>query len=277
LSSELGWTHLCLPATFERNHPFPIKTSVKRKSSGKTPEDREVWADPREEGEPLWPDRFSTEALKRIAKDEHMSSHVAAGQLQQRPTAREGGLFKRVWFDNPVKFPPNFERLYKVRAWDMASTAEITNDPDYTVGLLMGMDPMTTILYVLDVIRARLSPAQREQKIKSTAAFDGTATRIRIPQDPGSAGKFEAHHLASILQGYSVSIEPEQGSKENRADPFVAQCENGFVKLVEAPWNKAFVDELCAFPSGAHDDQVDAASAAFRALMRRPTFSMVAA
>jgi predicted phage terminase large subunit-like protein len=277
LANELGWTHLCLPATFERNHPFPIKTSVKRKSTGKTQEERQVWEDPRQEGDPLWPERFSIEALKRIAKDQNMSSHVAAGQLQQRPTAREGGVFKRSWFENPIRFVRNFDRLRRVRAWDMASTAEIKNDPDYTIGLLMGLDPETRCLYVLDVIRDRLSPAQREQKIKATASLDGPDTRIRIPQDPGSAGKFEAYHLASILQGYAVSIEPEQGSKENRADPFAAQCEHGFVKLVESAWNKAFIDELCAFPAGAHDDQVDAASAAFRALMRFSTVSAVAA
>jgi predicted phage terminase large subunit-like protein len=86
---------------------------------------------------------------------------------------------------------------------------------------------------------------------------------------PGGAGKFEAHHLAGRLQGYRASTEREEGTKENRADPFVAQCEHGFVKMVEAPWNQAFVEELCAFPNGAHDDQVDAVSAAFRALIRR--------
>jgi hypothetical protein len=37
-------------------------------------------------------------------------------------------------------------------------------------------------------------------------------------------------------------------------DPFAAQCEHGFVKLVAGDWNQAFVDELCAFPNGAHDD-----------------------
>ena len=32
---------------------------------------------------------------------------MAAGQYQQRPTAREGGLFKREWFANPAKFAPD--------------------------------------------------------------------------------------------------------------------------------------------------------------------------
>jgi predicted phage terminase large subunit-like protein len=106
--------------------------------------------------------------------------------------------------------------------------------------------------------------------------YGGASYRIRIPQDPGGAGKFEANYLAgTVLQGFTVSTEREEGSKENRADPFAAQCEHGMVKLLEAPWNAAFVEELCAFPSGGHDDQVDAASAAFRALMRQPTFHAV--
>jgi hypothetical protein len=75
---------------------------------------------------------------------------------------------------------------------------------------------------------------------------------VRIPQDPGGAGKFQANYLAGLLQGYRVSTEREEGSKENRADPFAAQCEHGFVTLVEGPWNAAFVEELCAFPHGAH-------------------------
>ena len=265
LATEMGWTHLCLPAVYEPKHPHPIRTSVVRKSTG------EVWKDPRAEGEALWPARFSLEALQRMAKDEALSTHMAAGQYQQRPTAREGGLFKRAWFANPVKLAPS--GLEKVRAWDFASSVQLSQDPDWTVGLLMGCHDASGLIYIIDVIRARLSPAEREQRVKSTAIWDGEEVRIRIPQDPGGAGKFEAHYFARLLQGYRVSIEPEHVSKEARADAFAAQCEYGMVKLVEGAWNQFFIDELCAFPNGAHDDQVDAASAAFRALVRRITWS----
>jgi predicted phage terminase large subunit-like protein len=270
LESELGWTHLCLPAVYESKHPCPMRTLVIRKATGRT------WTDPRKEGEALWPEKFPVEALQRMAKNELMSSHMAAGQLQQRPTAREGGLFKRAWFNNPVKLVP-WERLSLVRAWDLASAADPSSNPDYTVGLLMGRDRDNKMLYVIDVIRDRFSPGQREQKILATAMLDGESCAIRIPQDPGGAGKFEAHHLAGLLQGYKVTTEREEGSKENRADPLVAQCEQGYVKLVEGAWNRAFVEELCAFPNGAHDDQVDAASAAFRALVRRRPLVVVGA
>jgi predicted phage terminase large subunit-like protein len=98
--------------------------------------------------------------------------------------------------------------------------------------------------------------------------MDGSEVTIRIPKDPGSSGKFQAYYLATQLQGFSVWTEPESVSKEARADLLAAQCEQGNVKLLKAPWNDKFVEELCAFPNGAHDDQVDAATAAFRALLR---------
>jgi predicted phage terminase large subunit-like protein len=273
LAKEFNGIHVCLPAEFEHKHPYVFmnpKWPVPRKTDSSNgtdggPKIDEAWHDFRKEGEPLWKSRFPDEVLKIWAGT--MSSHAAAGQLQQRPTAREGGVFKREWFNNPVKRVP-YDHLNLVRAWDLASTSDPSNDPDYTVGLLMGRDRDTKILYIIDVIRGRFSPGEREQKIISTAILDSTSCTIRVPQDPGGAGKFEAHHLAGLLQGYRVSTEREEGSKENRADPFVAQCEHGFVKMVEAPWNQAFVEELCAFPNGAHDDQVDAVSAAFRSVVR---------
>jgi predicted phage terminase large subunit-like protein len=210
-----------------------------------------------------------------MAKDENMSSHMAAGQLQQRPTAREGGLFKRAWFANPVRFVDR-ERLQLVRAWDLAWTADSKSDPDYSVGVLMGIDHQTRALYVIDVIRKRLSPADLERTVVTASIFDGPRCLIRIPQDPG-VGKFVARYLANKLPGCRVSIEPEHKSKEARAAPFAAQCEMAMVKLVEGQWNQVFIDELCAFPNGAHDDQVDAATAAFRALAyRAPAYAVAA-
>lgn len=272
LATERGWTHLCLPAQYERNHPFPICTTVKRKATG------EIWKDPRQENEPLWPARFPLESLDRIAKDQGMSSHVRAGQLQQRPTAREGGLFKRAWFANPVQFVLNRDRLRLVRGWDTASSVDATSDPDFSVGVLLGQDPELLFYYVLDVIRGRYSPADLERVIKQTAIMDGPNTRIVIPKEPGSQSGFFASYLAKQLAGFSVSMEREQGGdKAWRAEPFAAQCENGMARIVQALWNQSYVDELCAFPNGAHDDQVDATSAAFRALLRHSSISAVGA
>jgi predicted phage terminase large subunit-like protein len=280
LANEHGWTHLCLPAVYESKHPFPIRTTVKRKSTG------EIWTDPRQEGEVLWPERFPREALNRIAKDESMSSHVAAGQLQQRPTAAEGGMFKRDLFSPRQPVGDRFafieaRKLKVVRAWDLAWTEPVIgNDPDWTVGVLMGVSP-EEIYYVLDVFRDRLSPGKLEDAVMQMAAIDGPLCRIRLPEDPG-AGKFVSHQLVKKLAGYDAFVEREGGlgNKAQRAAPLVAALEHRFVVLAEAPWNHDFIEEFCAFrPDLAHkhDDQVDATCAAYRACVRRPVWTALAA
>ena len=48
--------------------------------------------------------------------------------------------------------------------------------------------------------------------------------------------------------------------------PVASQANAGNLSLLRAPWNRALLDELAAFPSGAKDDQVDALSRAFELL-----------
>jgi hypothetical protein len=64
----------------------------------------------------VWQDSFS------ITAQSPDWLHAAAGHLQQRPTAAEGGLFKREWFANPVKFVP--EGLQLVCSRDLASASD---------------------------------------------------------------------------------------------------------------------------------------------------------
>lgn len=258
LTKEAGWTHLNLPARYEPDHPNPIVTSVRQRHRGA------VWDDPRAPGEPLWRERFDDVTLTEW--EGRLGSYASAGQLQQRPAPRAGGTFQRNWFEIVPAAPAS--AFNKVRRWDLAGTeANVKSDPDYTAGVRMSHDPASGLFYIEDVTRARLSPAGVEAFVKNTATQDGQPVRIVLPQDPGQAGKFQVRILASKLAGFVVSAEAESGSKEDRADPFAAQCEVGNVKLVRGPWNDAFLEELCQFPRGGHDDQVDAASGAFRQLV----------
>ncbi|WP_313956180.1 phage terminase large subunit [Mesorhizobium amorphae] len=79
-----------------------------------------------------------------------------------------------------------------------------------------------------------------------------------MPQDPGAAGKSDAATKIKLLAGYSVKAEPISGDKATRARPASAQAEAGNVKLVRGSWNETFLDEVCSFPNGQFDDQVDA-------------------
>jgi len=114
--------------------------------------------------------------------------------------------------------------------------------------------------------------------MKQTARADhakyGGLVYIWIEQEGSGGGKESAEYSLRDLAGYTVQVEPAVKDKEIRAEPLAAQAEAGNVFLIEGAWNAAFLDELCMFPNGRFNDQVDAASGAFNKLaLGRSLFS----
>jgi predicted phage terminase large subunit-like protein len=257
------WEHLCLPMRFEPDHPSLSKTSL-----GFTD-----WRT--EDGELLWPDRFPDSAVQALERTFRAAGgeYAIAGQLQQRPAPREGGMFKRDDFIiiDPRDVPKGGQ---SVRGWDLAATKGERGKSGraaYTVGLRLKRVRLgdKTAYYIEDVVRGQWSPHTVDEKILEAARADGRACTQDFPQDPGQAGKSQVAHFSSILDGYEFVFSPETGSKEDRARPFSSQVEAGNVYLVRAPWNGAFLAEAENFPNGSTKDQIDAASRAYSKLIRR--------
>lgn len=175
-----------------------------------------------------------------------------------------GEMFKREWFEI-VDQAPKCSRY--IRWWDCAATdSKNGRDPDYTVGVLMGV--RDGVYYVIDVQRFRKPPGEADEHMRQQAIIDGKTVSIREEQEPGSAGKkIISIHSRGIFEGYDYRGESSTGDKVTRARPFSAACQNGNVKLVRGPWNNMYLWELEMFPQiGVHDDQVDASSGAFNEL-----------
>lgn len=242
-----GYYTVVLPARYEHDHP-----------------QRSLFDWRTKEGEPLWPGKFTERVLRGLWAT-IKSAFAIASQQQQRPTAREGGLFKREWFEIVDTLPTG---LTWVRSWDFAGTKKsMKADPDHTVGCKMGFDPKTKIIYIANVVRFQEDPGGVETRIKNIAVQDGTSCKIFLPQDPAQAGKAQInHYVTSVLQGYPVVWATMQEGKLDRADPLSAQAKAGNVKLYRAEWNEPFLEELNSFPRGAHDDQVDAAATGYTVL-----------
>lgn len=171
-----------------------------------------------------------------------------------------GDYFKEEWF--PIieshELPP---AVHTVRTWDFAATevSDVNADPDWTVGLKGIIDADGEII-ITDMQRARINPTKVKKLVVNTTAIDGKQVLVRIPQDPGSAGKAVAYDYVKTLKGYPIKAIPVTGKKEVRALPASAQAGIGNIKLLKAPWNKAFLTEVSGFPLAAHDDIVDTLS-----------------
>lgn len=210
------------------------------------------------DGTALWPERYDLAHLMSIKAD--VGSRVFESLYQGRPTPDEGGFFKREWFQ--VTDRPFSERAYRCRYWDKAATA---GGGDWTTGVLVAQEDGRYC--VEDVIHVQYGPKDVQTLIQRTAEQDGPYVRIRMEQEPGSSGvEVIDLYARRILTGYDFRADKVTGSKDLRAGPLSAAMENGNVLIVRAQWNRDYIQEFCEFPLGAHDDQVDATSGAFREL-----------
>lgn len=241
-----GYEHLCLPMEYEGK---PCITVLGQQDPRST------------EGELLCPARFPPEAVADGKL--RLGIYGAAGQYQQRPAPRGGGMFKREWFEIVDAIPA--QAIRRARAWDKAGTEE---GGKYTAGVRVSLH--AGIAYVEHVRRGQWSAATREPIIKQTAQLDAqecggpTAVHVLLEQEPGSGGKESAEYTTRNLTGYIVKARPATGDKFVRAGPLAAAAQAGNVKLLHGPWNAAFLDELeVAGPGARYLDQMDAAAAAF--------------
>jgi predicted phage terminase large subunit-like protein len=210
-----------------------------------------------DDGNALWPEKHTLEDLRRM---EQANPWVFAGQYMQRPAPLEGALFKPDQIQTIDAEPAG---VRWVRAWDLAATKDAG---DYTASVRIGK--WNDRIVVADVARFRGSPDEVERALVATASRDSTDCEIHIPQDPGQAGKSQIQYFTSKLVGYRVKSSPETGDKLTRASPFASQVNVGNVYMVRNPsWNRAFIEELRVFPNGTNDDQVDAASRGFAAIV----------
>lgn len=196
------------------------------------------------------------------------------GNWKIKPAA--GLYFKRSQIGQMLTMIPN-DVVRWVRAWDLAATAEGEGgEPAYTAGVLMGKRKNGRYI-VADVINVRQTAADVRKTIKFTAMSDIAKykrVKIRLPQDPGQAGKDQAQSYIKYLAGFDVTAIPESGSKEVRAEPMAAQWQAGNFDVLIADWNEAYFNQLESFPMSKFKDMVDAGSSAFSQLELKKTFDI---
>ena len=130
---------------------------------------------------------------------------------------------------------------------------------------------------VADVVNKQMSASDVRKTIKLTAQIDQTMfkrVRIRLPQDPGQAGKEQAQSYIKFLSGYDVCTVPESGSKESRAEPMAAQWQAGNFDLLAAPWNEEYLTQLENFPDSKFKDMVDASANGFAEIEAKSIFNI---
>ena len=238
LLEQGDWEHLMLPAEFEPERK--CSTSI-------------GWEDPRTEaGEALWPERFPREEIQRMAKN--MGSMAAAGQLQQRPSPREGAIFKR----KDLKF---YTVLPTLEFYGLSVDLPFDEGSENSFAVFQLWGKKGADKYLIDQTRAQCNFKVQIDMIKAMVGKHPTINAKWVEKKANGAALITT--LQNLIPGL-IPVEP-RGSKVLRAESVSPQFESGNIHLPDptiAPWVGDYIEELVTFPNAEHDDQVDATTQA---------------
>lgn len=214
------------------------------------------WSDPRTElGELMFPARFS----KEFVENEKRNSYHFAGQHQQSPVPREGGMIKLAWFQR-YKEPPATQREI-ILSLDTASKASELSCP-WVAGIWALKDGQMYLLYVL---RKQMEyPEGKRTIINLMEKWSPSAVLIE-DKSTGQSLIQEYRQGVKLSNGLKttynvIAIEPES-DKVTRMSTESPAIEAGRVWLPEtASWLGDYELELTTFPRSATADQVDMTS-----------------
>ena len=234
LDLGLPYEHLVIPMRYEQN--------------GKKSVTCLDWRDPRTiDGELMFPDRFPENQVKELEKT--LGTYATAGQLQQRPAPRGGGLFKKHFIQNYD--PSNLPEFDNIDI-SIDSAFKTGAENDYSaIGVWGKCD---NGYYLLSAIREKVEFPQLKSRVEQLCEY--WKPRFCLIEDKASGQSL----IQELIQSTLIPIKPIKvdTDKLTRAYAIQPEWENGKIFLpFQAEWLNDYINELTVFPSAKHDDQVD--------------------
>jgi len=205
--------------------------------------------------------------LERFTRDWYEGQKAALGEygwqslMQCSPVMRGGNIFKV----DQINVTDDMPQISWVRSWDMASSKKerTTDDPDYTVGALVGVikltDKNTGIVtrkaYVKDIVRIREEAPKRNAIIIETAKKD-----IDVPICIECNGGYKDAYaeIKKTLEGLryvkGITVATDKISRASLLENIIAI---GNFYITPKSYTDDVKHEFSNFPAGKHDDIID--------------------
>ena len=210
-------------------------------------------------GNPLWPEFWSKEELEAL--HEELPNSKWQAQYQQNPVGNESAIVKRDWWKWWThERPPVCD--YILQTWDTAF--EKNNRADYSAGTTWGIwnndeDNGSPNIILLDTYKKRVEWVDLKKDVLDQYRQwepDGVLIEKKAT---GAPLIYELRSMGIPVQEYTPSRGNDKVSRLNSVSDIIA---SGKVWVPETRWAEELVDEIAAFPSGEHDDLVDATTLA---------------
>ena len=211
----------------------------------------------RQQGDALHGERYSLRALAQIRNA--VGPRDWSALYQQNPVSDDGEYFTRdmIKYYDVDDVDPDEMRYYC--AWDLAIGKRDRND--YTVGMIVGVNERDE-LYIMDVVRGRYDGFEIVERILDLyEQWKPSMVGIEKGHIEMALGPFLEKRIRErgLYEIYIKDLKTGRRDKEARARAIQGRMQQGMVFFPrEALFTGPMVAELLRFPSGIHDDQVDA-------------------
>ena len=210
-------------------------------------------------GRPLWPQFWSLEELSALREELPNSKWQA--QYQQNPVGNESAIVKRDWWkwwekDDPPKCD------YVLQSWDTAF--EKTQRADYSAGTTWGIfnceeDNFAPNIILLNTYKKRVEfPELKRDVLREYNEYEPDSLIVE-KKASGAPLIYDLRAMGIPVQEYTPGKGQDKIARLNSVSDIIA---SGKVWVPQTRWAEELVDEVAAFPSGEHDDLVDATTLA---------------
>jgi predicted phage terminase large subunit-like protein len=210
-------------------------------------------------GKPLWPQFWSLAELEALR--EELPNAKWQAQYQQNPVGNESAIVKRDWWkwwekDNPPQCD------YILQSWDTAF--EKTQRADYSAGTTWGIfaceeDNFAPNIILLNTYKKRVEfPELKRDVMREYTDYEPDSLIVE-KKASGAPLIYDLRAMGIPVQEYTPSKGQDKIARLNSVSDIIA---SGKVWVPQTRWAEELVDEVAAFPSGEHDDLVDATTLA---------------
>jgi predicted phage terminase large subunit-like protein len=211
-----------------------------------------------EKEKPLWPEFWPLEELN--AKRVGMDPRYWQAQYMQNPTAEEGALIKREWWQIWEKEgPPPCE--FVIMSLDAAQ--EANNRADYnaltTWGVFFNEETNNYNIILLNSIKKRLEfPELKKLVFEEYKDWEPDAFIVEKKSN-GAALYQELRRMGVPVSEFTPGKGQDKISRVNAVSDLFS---SGIVWAPDKRWAKDVIEECNDFPAGANDDLVDSTTQA---------------
>lgn len=244
------WVHLMIPQRYEPSRHCSTVIG---------------WEDPRtEDGELYWPARFPEHTVVR--EERTMGPYAVAGQFQQAPSPRGGGIIKVEWWRMwEASDFPDFN--FVLASCDLANSGRDIAQNSYNAMTIWGAFMRDNRLnFMLKFAwRGRATTHETVQEIGALCREHKVDHLLIEDKASGAHVAAEIVRIFGRREWRTLTVSPK-GDKVGRLRSTDAVFAEGIIWAPDREWADMVIEEVTSFPKARYDDLTDTTSQALRFL-----------